>query len=117
MCTLVETLLSHPQGVIHGVEAVGGTEEESSSLVATMKAGARVQAAGSLVDWLGTAKIALQVEVLSSFPLHSHQLGVRGGMKKWQIAVAARTLQSVRTLPADIMPPKLQRGVNNRAGS
>jgi len=61
VCTLVETLLSHPQGVIHGVEAVGGREEESSSLVATMKAGARAQAAGSLVDWLGTAKIALQV--------------------------------------------------------
>jgi len=61
VCTLVETLLSHPQGVVHGLEEVEGAEEGGGGLVGTMKAGARAQAAGSMVDWLGTAKIALQV--------------------------------------------------------
>lgn len=59
VCSLVESLLGHPQGVVHGLEEVEVGEEEG--LVGTMKAAARAQAAGSLVDWLGTAKIALQV--------------------------------------------------------
>lgn len=61
MCTLVETLLSHPQGVIKSLERQDGGSEQSASLMATIKEAARAQSAGLRVDWLGTAKIALQV--------------------------------------------------------
>lgn len=57
----MESLLGHPQGIIHSLEQLEDGEG-SSSLVALTKVAARIQAAGELVDWLGTAKIALQVK-------------------------------------------------------
>ena len=54
-------MLAHPHGVIHSMESSEDNESNSGSLVATTRIAARVQAAGDLVDWLGTAKIALQV--------------------------------------------------------
>lgn len=60
----METLLGHPYGATQGLDT---PEEEASnlgSLVAATKIAARVQAAGDLVDWLGTAKIALQVGLI-----------------------------------------------------
>ena len=62
VCVLVETLLSHPQGVIRGLEPLE-EDREAASLAHTMKQAARAQSAGAIADWLGTAKIALQVPV------------------------------------------------------
>ena len=59
VCTLIEILLNHPQSIIHRLEAA--PEDASHSMLATIQEAARVQHAGSLVDWLGAARIALQV--------------------------------------------------------
>ena len=63
VCALAESLLGHSHGIIHGLEPLEDADR-SGSLVATVKIAARIQAAGELVDWLGTAKIALQVSLL-----------------------------------------------------
>ena len=67
---LVESLLGHRQGIIHGLEPLEGADG-SGSLVGVAKIAARIQAAGELADWLGTARIALQVSLLCMTPLTS----------------------------------------------
>ena len=70
VCVLVETLLSHPQGVIRGLEPLEQEDGEAASLARTMKQAARAQSAGAIADWLGTAKIALQVPVTIGLCCH-----------------------------------------------
>ena len=65
MCALVESLLGHCQGIIHSLEPLEDADG-SGSLVGVTKVAARVQAAGELIDWLGTARIALQVTMTLS---------------------------------------------------
>lgn len=65
----MKIILSHPQSAIQKY-AISEEDESEQSLLATIKAASRVQAAGSLLDWLGAARIALQVGV-RSFCIHA----------------------------------------------
>lgn len=70
MCALVESLLGHRQGIIHSLEPLEEADG-SGSLVGVTKVAARIQAAGELIDWLGTARIALQVTLSADdYDLH-----------------------------------------------
>lgn len=73
MCALVESLLGHRQATIHSLEPLEDADG-SGSLVGTTKVAARIQAAGELVDWLGTARIALQVSLPLACRLFMHWL-------------------------------------------
>lgn len=91
VCTLVETLMSHPQGA---AEDLSPPEAENpASLVTTVKAAARAQRASALVDWLGTAKTALQVGALSYL-----STAAREDLSRFQDQKKCNLLRMTRTL-------------------